>query len=140
MIYLINGSGLGGAILAGDAVYATEPGHVKVASQLNPFGQSKPCGMDSARYPATPCVEAVAAGKAGVEDLWRQRTLRRLSGRDICARYRAGDALARALHDSSAQITAHAIQEMAKAFRLTDPGRLVVGRTRRNIPRPGLRR
>jgi predicted NBD/HSP70 family sugar kinase len=123
VIYLVNGSGFGGAVLVGDAIYAAEPGHVKVASRLNPFGQSKPCGMDGAHYP---CVETVAASKAGVEDLWRQRTLRRLSGRDISARYQAGDALARALYDNSAQITAHAIRGMANAFRLTDPGRLVV--------------
>jgi predicted NBD/HSP70 family sugar kinase len=123
VIYLINGSGLGGAILVGDAIYAAEPGHVKVASRLNPFGQSKPCGMDGAHYP---CVEAVAASKAGVEDLWQQRTLRRLPGRDISVRYQAGDALARALYDNSAQVTAHAIRGMANAFKLADPGRLVV--------------
>jgi hypothetical protein len=50
----------------------------------------------------------------------------RSTRRNPATRYQAGDALARALHDNSAQITAHAIQEMAKAFRLTDPGRLVV--------------
>lgn len=123
VIYLINGSGLGGAVLAGDTVFAAEPGHVRVISQLNPFGQSKPCGMGGARYP---CVEAVAASKAGIEDLWRQRTLSRVPGRDISARYQAGDALARALYDNSAQIMAHAARGIADAFRLTDRHRLAV--------------
>jgi predicted NBD/HSP70 family sugar kinase len=124
VIYVINGSGLGGAVLAGNAIYAAEPGHVAVAAGLNTFGQRKECGLDGASYA---CVEAVAASKAGVEDIWRQRTLRRLSGQEISARYQFGDPLARDLYDNSALITAHVIRGMAQAFGLTaDPGRLVV--------------
>ncbi len=124
VIYVINGSGLGGAVLAGDAIYAAEPGHVPVAASLNSFGQRKECGLGGARYA---CVEAVAASKAGVEDIWRQHTGRRLSGQQISACYQDGDTLARGLYDNSAQLTAHVILGMAQAFRLTaDPGRLVV--------------
>jgi predicted NBD/HSP70 family sugar kinase len=124
VIYLINGSGLGGAVLTGSAIYAAEPGHVPVADGLNPFGQRRPCGLGGASYA---CVEVVAASKAGVEDIWRQRTPRRLSGHEISARYQAGDRLARDLYDNSAQITAHVIRGIADAFGLaSDPGRLVV--------------
>jgi predicted NBD/HSP70 family sugar kinase len=124
VIYVINGSGLGGAVLAGDAIYAAEPGHVPVADGLNAFGQRKECGLGGARYA---CVEAVAASKAGVEDIWRQRTFRRLSGQQISACYQLGDPLARELYDNSAQLTAHVIQGLAEAFGFTaDPDRLVV--------------
>jgi len=123
VIYLINGSGLGGAVLASETVYAAEPGHVRIIGQLNPLGQAKACGLDGARYT---CVEAVAASKAGVEDLWQQRTRDRLPGRAISARCQAGDALARSLYDNSARITAHAVRGMADAFGLTEDRRLVV--------------
>jgi predicted NBD/HSP70 family sugar kinase len=124
VIYVINGSGLGGAVLAGNAIYAAEPGHVPVAAGLNSFGQRKECGLGGARYA---CVEAVAASKAGVEDIWRQHTRSRLSGQQISARYQNGDSLARELYDNSARLTAHVIQGMAEAFGLTaDPRRLVV--------------
>jgi predicted NBD/HSP70 family sugar kinase len=124
VVYLINGSGLGGAVLTGSAIYASEPGHVPVADALNPFGQRRACGLDGAQYA---CVEAVAASKAGVEDIWRQRTLSRLPGREISARYQVGDPLARDLYDNSAQITAHVVRGMAIAFDLaTASGRLVV--------------
>lgn len=124
VLYLINGSGLGGAVLVGNSIYAAEPGHVPVADALNPFGQRQSCGLDGAQYV---CVEAVAASKAGVEDIWQQRTLTRLPGHEISVRYQAGDRLARDLYDNSAHVTAHVIRGMAAAFGLAaDPGRLVV--------------
>lgn len=115
VIYLINGSGIGGAVLAGQDIYAAEPGHVPVVHQLNPFRQGKSCGLDGE---SRPCVEVVAASKSGIEDIWRQRTGRGLSGREISARYQAGDELARALYDNSALITAHVVAGLAAAFEM----------------------
>ncbi len=124
VLYVINGSGLGGAVLSGQSIYATEPGHVPVVIGLNPFGQRKACGLDGASYP---CVEAVGASKAGVEDIWRQQTGLRLSGREISARYQAGDELARDLYENSAQATAHVVAGLAAAFDLAAAtGRLTV--------------
>lgn len=124
VIYVINGSGLGGAMLADDVIYAMEPGHVEVAESLNGFGQRKECGLGGARHV---CVEAVAASKAGVEDIWCQRTLRRLSGREISARYQGGDQLALGLYDNSARITAHVIRGVTQAFGIgADPSRVAV--------------
>jgi predicted NBD/HSP70 family sugar kinase len=124
VIYLINGSGIGGAVLADRDIYAAEPGHVAVVQRLNPFGQGKSCGLDGE---SRPCVEVVAASKSGIEDIWRQRTGQRLSGREISARYQAGDELARALYDNSALVAAHVVAGLAAAFELTTrPERLAV--------------
>jgi predicted NBD/HSP70 family sugar kinase len=126
VIYVINGSGLGGAVLTCNRIYAAEPGHIQVEPRLNPFDQTKPCGMLGATYV---CVEAVAASKAGVEDIWRQRQRQRLSGKEIAARYLAGDDMALELYDNSALVTAHAIKGIAKAFELPEnfDGTVVVG-------------
>lgn len=113
VIYVINGSGLGGAVLTNNIIFSAEPGHIEVEPQLNPFGQHKSCGMLGATYV---CVEAVAAGKAGVEDIWRQCQGSRLGGREIAARYLAGDHVALDLYDNSSLMTAHVIKGMAKAF------------------------
>lgn len=123
-IYIINGSGLGGSVLTGQTIYAAEPGHVEVVSELNAHQQRKACGVDGAAYV---CIEAVAASKAGVEDIWMQRTGDQLSGREIAARYLSGNRLAFDLYDNSARVTAHAIRGMAAAFGLpNDSGELVV--------------
>lgn len=124
VIYVINGSGLGGAVLTGDVIYATEPGHVEVVAELNPFGQRKECGLGGARHV---CVEAVAASKAGVEDIWRQQTGRHLAGERISALYESGNRLAFDLYSSSAFLTAHVIGGMADAFGFVkDVGQLVI--------------
>jgi predicted NBD/HSP70 family sugar kinase len=118
VIYVINGSGLGGAVLARNMIYAAEPGHIAIVDQLNSisgFSQGRQCGLDGATHV---CVEAVAASKAGLEDMWCQATGDRLTGREIAALYAAGNDLARALYRNSAWITAHVVVGMASAFGL----------------------
>jgi predicted NBD/HSP70 family sugar kinase len=122
VIYLINGSGLGGAVLTDATIYAAEPGHIEVAAQFNDFdgfAQRKQCGLDGATYV---CIEAVAASKAGVEDIWHQLTGKRLTGRQISLRFLDGDELARSVYLNSARITAHAIRGMGAAFGLFQKG------------------
>lgn len=124
VVYIINGSGLGGSILTHDTIYAAEPGHIEVAEQLNVFGQRRACGLAEAAFV---CVEAVAASKAGIEDLWMQQTGDQLTGQEIAERFLRGDQFAYDLYEISARITAHAIMGMAMAFRLLDePDRLAV--------------
>jgi predicted NBD/HSP70 family sugar kinase len=118
VIYVINGSGLGGAVLANNVIYAAEPGHIAVVEQLNSisgFSQTKQCGLDGATHV---CVEAVGASKAGVEDIWCQLTGEHLTGREIAALYALGNDLARVLYHNSAWITAHVVAGMASAFGL----------------------
>ena len=117
VIYVINGSGLGGAILTDSTIFAAEPGHVEADAKLNRVSQQKSCGMLGASYV---CLEAVAASKAGIEDIWLKRTGSRLSGKEIAARYLSGDRFALGLYDNSAMVTAHVIKGMAKAFRLPE--------------------
>jgi predicted NBD/HSP70 family sugar kinase len=129
VIYVINGSGLGGAVLAGNCIYAAEPGHVAVVNELNSlqgFAQAKPCGLGGATHT---CMEAVGASKAGVEDIWRKVRGDRLNGRQIAACLTAGDSFAHALYSNSARITAHVVIGMATAFGMLDAdgGPVVVG-------------
>ncbi|HCU94050.1 MAG TPA: hypothetical protein DHU96_15530 [Actinobacteria bacterium] len=126
VIYVINGSGIGGAVLTDNMIFAAEPGHIQVEPRLNPFGQHKSCGMDGATYV---CIELVAASKAGVEDIWLQQKGKRLNGKEIAAKYLAGDHMALDLYENSALVTAHAIKGMARAFGLPKDfdGTVVVG-------------
>jgi predicted NBD/HSP70 family sugar kinase len=117
VVYIINGSGLGGALLSDNVVIATEPGHIEVVAELNPFDQRRSCGVLGATHV---CLERIAAAKAGVEDLWFQQKGERLDGTSISTRYLAGDQLALELYDNSALITAHAIKGMIRAFNLSD--------------------
>lgn len=113
VIYVINGSGIGGAVLKEGAIFTAEGGHIRVIDSLNVFHQQKKCGVFSTEYT---CVEAVAGNKAGVEDQWYQRTGEKLSGREIEDRYKAGDQFAGELYDNSAIVLSHMIEGVASAF------------------------
>ena len=99
VIYVINGSGIGGAVLKDKRIYAAEPGHVEVESELNLFNQRKACGLLGASHV---CIEVVAASKAGIEDIWFRETGQRCDGQQIAAKYLAADPVALDLYDNSA--------------------------------------
>jgi predicted NBD/HSP70 family sugar kinase len=113
VILVINGSGLNTAALIDGVVFTTEAGHVPVAAELNPLGQTKPCGMQGAQYV---CLENVAASKAGIEDLWLRLRGEPAGGRQIAAAEAAGDELAAELYDGSALVTAHLVLGTACAL------------------------
>jgi predicted NBD/HSP70 family sugar kinase len=113
VICLINGSGLGGAVLHDSTIFAAEPGHIEVDSGLNPFDQRRSCGVLGGVHV---CLESVAASKAGIESLWRQRTGEHRTGQEIAATYLGGDGLALDLYDNSALVTAHIIKGLADVF------------------------
>lgn len=122
VVYLINGSGLGGAVLTDGTIVASEPGHIEVDPRLNPFRVAKPCGLLGSTYV---CVEDVAASKAGIECTWSRRREESVDGRTIAARYLAGDPFATDLYDNSALVTAHVVAGLVSAFRLR-PARTTV--------------
>jgi predicted NBD/HSP70 family sugar kinase len=115
VIYLINGSGVGGSVFSKREIFATEVGHVPVIDSLNPYGQDKPCGLFGAQYV---CIESVASSKAGIEDIWNEQTENHLDGRGISYLYLSGLAKARYLYDNSATLTAHTIKGIANVFDL----------------------
>jgi predicted NBD/HSP70 family sugar kinase len=115
IIYVINGSGLGGAVLTDRTIFACEPGHIEADPQLNPFKMSKPCGLLGATHV---CLEGIAASKAGIENTWRQLRGEPSSGRQIASKYLSGNQLARALYGNSARVTAHVVSGLASAFQL----------------------
>jgi predicted NBD/HSP70 family sugar kinase len=126
VIYLINGSGLGGAVLLDGTMIATEIGHTRVVERFNQSQRQKACGMDGAEFT---CIENIAASKAGIEAIWLSRTGEALDGRGIEDRYRGGDQLAAELYDNSAQLAAHALFGLAQSFDidLNAPSTAVVG-------------
>lgn len=123
VIYIINGSGLGGAVLKENRIFATEPGHIPIQASLNLFDQRRPCGVFGATYV---CLEGVAASKAGLEEIWFRQTGERRSGVEIAAEYLSGDQMAMNLYDNSALVIAHVIKGMATAFNLVDKSEEVV--------------
>jgi len=115
VIYVINGSGVGGAVLRDGTIYATEPGHVELHSLLNRFNQTKICGLFGAEYV---CVDHVAASRAGIEDIWYQQTGKQLTGIELSQLYRQHNLLAIELYDGSAVVMAHVIAGIVRAFAL----------------------
>jgi predicted NBD/HSP70 family sugar kinase len=113
VICLINGSGLGGAVLRDSTIFAAEPGHIEADPVLNPFHQNRPCGVLGGLHV---CLESVAASKAGIESLWLKLTGERRTGREIAATYLGGNGLALDLYDNSALVTAHILKGLADAF------------------------
>lgn len=116
VIYLINGSGLGGAALVDGTLYAAEPGHIEAIARFNRWKRQEACGMGGATFT---CIEKVAASKAGIEPTYAQITGEQLDGRAIEDRYRGGDQLAAALYENSTQIAAHAIAGLARALQIS---------------------
>lgn len=118
VLYIINGSGLGGSVLSDNEITAIEPGHVELLAKLNPFGQNTPCNVN----PQYECIESVAASRAGIEDLWLKKTGKQSSGEKISHLYIEGSQIASDLYDSSALVTAHAVMGVARTFDLlSDP-------------------
>jgi len=132
VIYLINGSGLGGAVLADGKLYAIEPGHVAVNTALNPCGQQEPCLLEPGDNFV--CIEKVAATKAGVENIWYQKTGQKLTGKQIEDKILDVGAtaeereLALRLYGNSSLLAAHTVAGIAQTFgiKLDSPSTIVV--------------
>ena len=121
--FIICASGMGGAVIVDGAATHVEVAHVPLAGALNPLGQTTPCGVEGRAYV---CVERVAAARAGIEDLWRQRTGEAVDGRELGRRYEAGDELATVLYGISALAVAHAVVGLAERYRFPDGGVVVL--------------
>lgn len=116
IIYTINGSGIGCAVLAHNEVATTEAGHVPVVHEaLNRLRQRAQCGFLGATHV---CLERIGASKAGIESLWAQQRKIPLTGRQIASRYRDGDDLALQLYEASALTMAHIVKGVATALGL----------------------
>ena len=77
IIYVINGSGIGCAVLRRNEIITTEAGHVEADRALNDLSQRSQCGMLGASFV---CLERIGASKAGIEDIWARRRGYPLSG------------------------------------------------------------
>jgi predicted NBD/HSP70 family sugar kinase len=121
--FIICASGMGGSVIASGTAIHVEVAHVPLAEALNPLGQATPCGVEGRDYV---CVERVAAARAGIEDLWQQRTGEALDGRALGRLYEDGNALATLLYETSALALAHAIVGLAERYAFPDRDSTVV--------------
>jgi predicted NBD/HSP70 family sugar kinase len=113
VLYLIVGSGLGGALLTHGKLFSAEPGHVPVVNELNPYQVTKPCGVFGNTFA---CIEEVVGGKAGIEAIWAQMTHKPMNGRKIRERLVAGDKTAAEIYDLSALGAVHTAIGILQAF------------------------
>jgi len=113
-IYIINGGGIGGAMMDKDGILrAAEPGHVELLSELNPNGVEKACGLKGNQYT---CIERVGASGAGIEEQWEKRFEQRLDGKSIAEMMYSGNEYALNLYKVASTATAHIVAGMIRAM------------------------
>jgi predicted NBD/HSP70 family sugar kinase len=110
-IFIVNGSGLGAAVMKDGIIIATEVGH----TLLSPSVYRRISRMQVAP-PSS--IEVIAASKAGVERRWQEFASTALTGHEIAQKLYGGDPLARRLYTESAWITAHTVAGLANIFRI----------------------
>lgn len=120
LLLIIIGSGLGGAVwsrnlFASPAIVPLEPGHVPVTKSLNPNNQTKTCSFLNNKQV---CLENIASGKAGIEDLYSKLTGQNLTGFDIAKKLLEKDQTALALYETSTTIIAHVVLGITNSLKL----------------------
>lgn len=128
VILLINGGGIGAAVLKDGVITETLAGHVPVIPELNIYGASRPCGVFDAMHV---CMENVGSNERGIEQIWEQKTGTHLSAVEIEKQFTGNQpdgALSLELYDYSALILAYTAKGLAKTFgiNLSDPAVAVV--------------
>ncbi len=114
IIYIINGSGIGASVLDGDTIIATEAGHVKLLDHLNLFGVTENCGVFGNEFT---CIEKSAAGKAGIEKIWKKITGVEKDGLAISEEYRKGNTTAFRLYEVSSTLVTYVALGLLDAFK-----------------------
>lgn len=121
--FFISASGMGASVIHEERAIHVEAGHVPLVDALNPLGQTTPCGVEGRAYV---CVERVTAARAGIEDLYLQRTGIARDGMALGRLYEAGDALATVLYETSARALAHAAAGVTERYRFGPSGQSAV--------------
>jgi predicted NBD/HSP70 family sugar kinase len=111
--FVICASGVGASVIVDGLAIHVEAAHVPLVNALNPLGQTTACHIEGREFV---CLERVAAIRAGIEDLYRQRTGDALDGVAIGRLYESGDPLATMLFTTSARALAHAIEGILERF------------------------
>lgn len=116
----IFGGGNGGSISEIDPItdvvqlIASEPGHVPVIPEMNPFGRVEACGQDTSRFKDETCIEKVGGSGEGVEKTFLQETGLALKGIEISEIHQNRDGLysdelsekATRIYDAAARVVA----------------------------------
>lgn len=121
--FFICGSGLGASVIHDGVAIHVEAAHVPLSTSLNPLGQTTHCSVEGKDYV---CLERVTAARAGIEDLYRQRTGEAKDGVALGRMYEAGDSLATLLYETSALALAHAVAGVMNRYDFAGSGESVV--------------
>ncbi len=130
IIYVVNGGGIGSAVLKDGKIFALEAGHtIPVIDELNKYRDQRECGIFGATHL---CLELAASNKQGIEVIWERKTGTHLSAIAIEKRFTQGAErgdLALALYDYSALMVAHLVKGLGNAFGITisDPSFAFIG-------------
>lgn len=130
VIYIINGGGIGAAVLKDGKIVSTEAGHtVPVVDSLNRYDDHRECGVFGATHT---CFELVASNKQGIEAVWARKTGQPINAIEIEKHYtqhrEKGD-LSLELYENSALLIAHLAKGLSQAFNvnLSNPTTALVG-------------
>ncbi len=121
--FFVCGSGLGASVIADGVATHVEAAHMPLDPALNPLGQTRACGVEGREFV---CLDRVVAGRAGIEDIYRQRTGEARDGVALGALYAAGDPLATVLYETSALALAHAISGVTERYGFGDDSAVVL--------------
>ncbi len=130
IIYIVNGGGIGAAVLKDGKIFAVEAGHtIPVIDELNKYHDQRECGIFGATHL---CFELAASNKQGIEAIWERKTGTRLSAIAIEKRFTQAEEygdLALELYDYSALMIAHLIKGLGTVFDMTvsDPAFAFIG-------------
>lgn len=117
------GSGLGASVIADGVATHVEAAHVPLDPALNPLGQARACGVEGREFV---CLDRVVAGRAGIEDIYRQRTGEAKDGVALGRLWEAGAPLATVLYETSARALAHAIAGITQRYGFRDDSVVVL--------------
>lgn len=123
VLFLIAGSGLGGALLKGNEIFSLEPGHVSLEEGLNAFNITDKCGVFENE---ASCIEKIAAGRAGIEKNYERITGCKKNGHEIADLSLNGDDVALSLYDHSARMISIAVNGIFKAFSIDNSYNAIV--------------
>jgi len=114
VIYFINGTGLGAAVIQEGKIWSTEPGHIETIDALDPYKRKKLCSLAGVE---SPCIHLTASGH-GIEDTYFKITGKKATGIELSKLAQNGDETAQQLLRNSAGLVAITLEGIMNSFQM----------------------